>query len=111
MHHGRSLSKILFYGFNLIIFVISSVNPLPRIFRSNEICGPYNKHRIYLDIGDHGELTGTNLTIPHVSFFLFFMTCRQLDVNATYDIIELRILFFKTLYYMNFNWINRKEKT
>ncbi|XP_053676710.1 uncharacterized protein LOC128726892 [Anopheles nili] len=47
-------------------FLISSIQCLPKVFRSNEICGVYNGHRVYFELGDRGQLQATNVTVPYV---------------------------------------------
>uniref|UniRef100_A0A1Q3FZT1 CUB domain-containing protein n=1 Tax=Culex tarsalis TaxID=7177 RepID=A0A1Q3FZT1_CULTA len=42
--------------------VIAGVEGLPKVFRNNEICGMYNGHRVYLELGDRGQLQATNVT-------------------------------------------------
>ncbi|XP_055538591.1 uncharacterized protein LOC129726052 isoform X2 [Wyeomyia smithii] len=51
------------FGFLLIFLVAAKVDGLPRIFRSNEICGVYNGHRVYLELGDRGQLQASNVTV------------------------------------------------
>ncbi|XP_058122931.1 uncharacterized protein LOC131293914 [Anopheles ziemanni] len=46
---------------------ISPVQCLPKVFRSNDICGVYNGHRVYFELGDRGQLQATNVTIPYLS--------------------------------------------
>uniref|UniRef100_A0A182JAU4 Uncharacterized protein n=1 Tax=Anopheles atroparvus TaxID=41427 RepID=A0A182JAU4_ANOAO len=47
-------------------FCISPGQCLPKVFRSNDICGVYNGHRVYFELGDRGQLQATNVTIPYV---------------------------------------------
>lgn len=48
---------------------LSPVQCLPKVFRSNEICGVYNGHRVYFELGDRGQLQATNVSVPYVSVF------------------------------------------
>ena len=62
--------------FHIIILIILSyfnecANGLPKLFRTNEICGLYNGHRVYLELGDRGQLRATNITIANVRDFSF----------------------------------------
>lgn len=50
--------------------VVSGVEGLPKVFRNNEICGMYNGHRVYLELGDRGQLQATNVTFSKVSSYL-----------------------------------------
>ncbi|KFB45013.1 AGAP006066-PA-like protein [Anopheles sinensis] len=45
---------------------ISPVQCLPKVFRSNDICGVYNGHRVYFELGDRGQLQATNVTVPYL---------------------------------------------
>ncbi|EAT33410.1 AAEL014315-PA [Aedes aegypti] len=45
-----------------LIWIITGVQGLPKVFRTNEICGVYNGHRVYLELGDRGQLQATNVT-------------------------------------------------
>ncbi|XP_053687164.1 uncharacterized protein LOC128736701 [Sabethes cyaneus] len=51
------------FGLLLICLAVVKVEGLPRIFRSNEICGVYNGHRVYLELGDRGQLQASNVTV------------------------------------------------
>ncbi|XP_052896896.1 uncharacterized protein LOC128303859 [Anopheles moucheti] len=58
-------------GIGLVIlcsvsFPIPSVQCLPKVFRSNEICGVYNGHRVYFELGDRGQLQATNVSVPYI---------------------------------------------
>uniref|UniRef100_A0A182M0J4 CUB domain-containing protein n=1 Tax=Anopheles culicifacies TaxID=139723 RepID=A0A182M0J4_9DIPT len=58
-------------GIGLVIlcsasFLIPSVQCLPKVFRSNEICGLYNGHRVYFELGDRGQLQATNVSVPYI---------------------------------------------
>lgn len=46
----------------LLVLSLSEVEGLPKVFRNNEICGMYNGHRVYLELGDRGQLQATNVT-------------------------------------------------
>ncbi|XP_058462956.1 uncharacterized protein LOC131437553 isoform X2 [Malaya genurostris] len=46
-----------------VLLVLVQVEGLPKVFRSNEICGVYNGHRVYLELGDRGQLQATNVTV------------------------------------------------
>lgn len=62
--------KILF----LIIVVInfSDGHSYQRLSHPTEICGYHNGHRKYLELGESGKLTATNITVPNVSEFIDF---------------------------------------
>lgn len=45
-----------------LIWITTEVQGLPKVFRTNEICGVYNGHRVYLELGDRGQLQATNVT-------------------------------------------------
>ncbi|XP_041770503.1 uncharacterized protein LOC121592782 isoform X1 [Anopheles merus] len=45
---------------------LSPVQCLPKVFRSNEICGVYNGHRVYFELGDRGQLQATNVSVPYI---------------------------------------------
>uniref|UniRef100_A0A182WHQ2 CUB domain-containing protein n=1 Tax=Anopheles minimus TaxID=112268 RepID=A0A182WHQ2_9DIPT len=47
-------------------FLLPSVQCLPKVFRSNEICGLYNGHRVYFELGDRGQLQATNVSVPYI---------------------------------------------
>ncbi|XP_055630160.1 uncharacterized protein LOC129770972 isoform X2 [Toxorhynchites rutilus septentrionalis] len=47
----------------LLISILCQAEGLPKVFRSNDICGVYNGHRVYLELGDRGQLQATNVTI------------------------------------------------
>lgn len=49
-----------------LIWIITGVQGLPKVFRTNEICGVYNGHRVYLELGDRGQLQATNVTFERV---------------------------------------------
>ncbi|XP_049295942.1 uncharacterized protein LOC125770421 isoform X2 [Anopheles funestus] len=49
-----------------VSFLIPSVRCLPKVFRNNEICGVYNGHRVYFELGDHGQLQATNVSVPYI---------------------------------------------
>jgi hypothetical protein len=40
-----------------------------RIYRETEICGYHNGHRKYLEEGETGMLSATNVTVPSVTQF------------------------------------------
>lgn len=63
----------------LFISLLCQAQGLPQVFRSNDICGVYNGHRVYLELGDHGQLQATNVTIARVRIFLSSAT----DVTKT----------------------------
>uniref|UniRef100_A0A182JS96 CUB domain-containing protein n=1 Tax=Anopheles christyi TaxID=43041 RepID=A0A182JS96_9DIPT len=50
----------------LTVCLISTVQCLPKVFRSNEICGVYNGHRVYFELGDRGQLQATNVSVPYI---------------------------------------------
>lgn len=58
--------------------VVSGVEGLPKVFRNNEICGMYNGHRVYLELGDRGQLQATNVTFSKVSSNLYQTVMIQL---------------------------------
>lgn len=61
---GRFLEKSKFKLLLLLpVFFVSGVQGLPKVFRANEICGVYNGHRVYLELGDRGQLQATNVTV------------------------------------------------
>lgn len=37
-----------------------------KIHRNTEICGPHNGHRRYLELGETGEISAHNISVPHV---------------------------------------------
>lgn len=37
-----------------------------RVFLQSEICGFHNGHRKYLELGDSGQLSASNITVPSV---------------------------------------------
>ncbi|XP_065079814.1 uncharacterized protein Culd isoform X3 [Ochlerotatus camptorhynchus] len=49
--------------FIVLIWAVPRVQGLPKVFRTNEICGVYNGHRVYLELGDRGQLQATNVTV------------------------------------------------
>lgn len=53
----------------IVIVVVSYVNGFTyqRVFRKSEICGFHNGHRKYLELGESGELSATNITVSKVS--------------------------------------------
>lgn len=53
----------------VLIWTVSRVQGLPKVFRTNEICGVYNGHRVYLELGDRGQLQATNVTVARVRWF------------------------------------------
>jgi hypothetical protein len=55
--------------FSLIIIVIVNFTDgftYQRTFRQSEICGYHNGHRKYLELGESGKLSGSNITVPSV---------------------------------------------
>lgn len=61
----KSLIEIL-----LIYFIIANFADgfsYQRVFRQSEVCGFHNGHRKYLELGDTGKLSATNITVPSVS--------------------------------------------
>uniref|UniRef100_A0A182NKH7 CUB domain-containing protein n=1 Tax=Anopheles dirus TaxID=7168 RepID=A0A182NKH7_9DIPT len=62
-HPNVARGLVLVWGASLLI---SSVQCLPKVFRSNEICGVYNGHRVYFELGDRGQLQATNVTAPYI---------------------------------------------
>ncbi|XP_058836488.1 uncharacterized protein LOC131693035 isoform X2 [Topomyia yanbarensis] len=60
---GLRLFVKLNHGLLLVLLVLVQVEGLPKVFRSNEICGVYNGHRVYLELGDRGQLQATNVTV------------------------------------------------
>lgn len=56
---------------NFLFFVIMASNiadgfNYQRVFRQSEICGYHNGHRKYLEEGDTGKLSATNISVPNV---------------------------------------------
>ncbi|XP_062540413.1 uncharacterized protein LOC134208662 [Armigeres subalbatus] len=51
----------------ILIWITSMAQGLPQVYRTNEICGVYNGHRVYLELGDRGQLQATNVTYERSS--------------------------------------------
>ncbi|XP_035908260.1 uncharacterized protein LOC118510486 isoform X1 [Anopheles stephensi] len=49
-----------------VSLLIPSVQCMPKVLRSNEICGVYNGHRVYFELGDRGQLQATNVSVPYI---------------------------------------------
>lgn len=62
---GLKLEHLLIF----LIWTVARVQGLPKVFRTNEICGVYNGHRVYLELGDRGQLQATNVTVSKVRCF------------------------------------------
>ncbi|XP_029726697.2 uncharacterized protein LOC109418923 [Aedes albopictus] len=56
---SSSMLKLLWIT---LIWITPGIQGLPKVFRTNEICGVYNGHRVYLELGDRGQLQATNVT-------------------------------------------------
>lgn len=65
---SSSMLKLLWIT---LIWITPGIQGLPKVFRTNEICGVYNGHRVYLELGDRGQLQATNVTFERVRFFHF----------------------------------------
>lgn len=52
----------------LLVLLINStlIKALPQLYRTNEICDQNNGRRHYLELGDHGDLRATNITVSNV---------------------------------------------
>ncbi|XP_052870346.1 uncharacterized protein LOC128275769 isoform X1 [Anopheles cruzii] len=62
-HSAQSLLLILGASILCCLPRVSFVQCFPKVFRSNEICGAYNGHRVYFELGDRGQLQATNVTV------------------------------------------------
>lgn len=67
------------FSFLLFFLLINStlIKSLPQLYRTNEICDQNNGRRQYLELGDHGDLRATNITVSNVpnelkSVFCYF---------------------------------------
>lgn len=63
------------FSFLLFLLINSTlIKALPQLYRTNEICDQNNGRRLYLELGDHGDLRASNITVPNVpkSEFLVF---------------------------------------
>ncbi|XP_055611974.1 uncharacterized protein LOC129758495 isoform X2 [Uranotaenia lowii] len=47
----------------LLVGLLSGAEGFAKVYRNNEICGVYNGHRVYLELGDRGLLQATNVTV------------------------------------------------
>lgn len=61
--HLITLAGILLYiaNFAFTLDVNKSNSPL---YFTNEICNGYNGRRYYLELGEHGRVEATNVTVP-----------------------------------------------
>jgi hypothetical protein len=62
----------------LVVIDFSDGYSYQRLSHPTEICGYHNGHRKYLELGESGKLTATNITVPNVCKFIDF-TARKLD--------------------------------
>jgi hypothetical protein len=61
---------------SLLIIVIINLSDgfaYQRMNRQTEICGYHNGHRKYLELGESGKLTATNITVPNVRELIDFL--------------------------------------
>lgn len=52
----------------LLFLLINStlIKALPQLYRTNEICEQNNGRRLYLELGDYGNLRASNITVSNV---------------------------------------------
>ncbi|XP_035793857.1 uncharacterized protein LOC118467456 isoform X2 [Anopheles albimanus] len=61
-----SLALVVVRLWIVLCCLSTSVRCFPKVFRTNEICGVYNGHRVYFELGDRGQLQATNVTVPYL---------------------------------------------
>lgn len=54
-----------------------------RTVRSSDICGYHNGHRKYLELGESGQLSATNITVPTVCHYWFSQSLIGLSLSIS----------------------------
>lgn len=54
-----------------------------RTVRSSDICGYHNGHRKYLELGESGQLSATNITVPTVCHYWFSQSLIRLSLSIS----------------------------